>query len=306
MLPCCSLRRRFVCRRLHRRRCVTLAAVVLVGGSLPVAGTARAAVGTLPGVQFEFVEQQTGDPLTRLLFTEASVLDAEQGDRLRRSDLVAVEVLPAFFTAPSVREFMPGAAIPTPDNTFDLFLSPPSGTLDVGLLGASLFSASVDAVYLDTVGGVGAGTGLFGAEPDTVFTVDTSAATTAVTSVTLDFVFGGFGEPDLLVMTSFRLGNPSLVETVTGDWRIVALPVIGLGPDLSGDGQVDAADYTVWRDAEAIGSPTGDADGDGFTDGLDYLVWRDAYGTSVAAVPAPEPTAVALALLGVVALARRR
>lgn len=75
---------------------------------------------------------------------------------------------------------------------------------------------------------------------------------------------------------------------------IVASPV-GRPGDYNGDGVVDAADYTVWRDGPA--DPPG------------YGVWRDNYGAGAAgAVAVPEPTSMVLAMLmaGFAAGRRRR
>ncbi|TWT36887.1 hypothetical protein KOR34_18320 [Posidoniimonas corsicana] len=67
----------------------------------------------------------------------------------------------------------------------------------------------------------------------------------------------------------------------------------GPGPsgDFNGDGAVDAADYTVWRDGLGLGYVA-----------QDYNTWRAGYGASAAslsATAAPEPAALAGALLAV-------
>ncbi len=53
--------------------------------------------------------------------------------------------------------------------------------------------------------------------------------------------------------------------------------------DFNGDGTVDAADYTVWRDSTG-GAVTpgeqGDADYDGQVDNEDYSIWKQQFGTS--------------------------
>ncbi|MEQ8848027.1 hypothetical protein [Botrimarina sp.] len=85
--------------------------------------------------------------------------------------------------------------------------------------------------------------------------------------------------------------------------------------DYNGDGRVDAADYTVWRDT--LGSTTdlranGDDSGasQGRIDAQDYQTWRSNYGSAgaPAAASAPEPTAVstALACAALTFLAARR
>ncbi|QDU54835.1 dockerin type I repeat-containing protein [Aeoliella mucimassa] len=78
--------------------------------------------------------------------------------------------------------------------------------------------------------------------------------------------------------------------------------------DFNGDGKVDLADYTVWRDS--LGSELeyeADANDDGMIDSDDYSVWRTNYGRGIAdnaaAVNAvPEPSALAMVLLGGAAL----
>ncbi len=85
----------------------------------------------------------------------------------------------------------------------------------------------------------------------------------------------------------------------------------GLNPttpgDYNGDGIVDAADYTVWRDT--LGSTSdlrADGDDSGTVDAGDYTVWTSHFGstsgagTMVATTAVPEPSA---AILGAVCLA---
>jgi hypothetical protein len=52
--------------------------------------------------------------------------------------------------------------------------------------------------------------------------------------------------------------------------------------DYNGDGSVDSADYTVWRDTlGATGTGlAADGNGDGVVDNLDYNVWRSGFGTT--------------------------
>ncbi|MEN0110229.1 MAG: dockerin type I domain-containing protein [Planctomycetota bacterium] len=80
--------------------------------------------------------------------------------------------------------------------------------------------------------------------------------------------------------------------------------------DFNNDGVVDAADYTLWRDAQATGvfDASADANGDGAIDVMDYNVWFTTFGDAAPSSGAtvPEPTAAALALSAAAALARRR
>lgn len=85
----------------------------------------------------------------------------------------------------------------------------------------------------------------------------------------------------------------------------------GVPGDYNGDGSVDAADYTVWRDS--LGSTTSlaaDGSNNGVIDQADYGVWKTNFGSpATAAVTAavPEPTGLLLAgVLLALGLATRR
>ncbi|MGL4514403.1 MAG: PEP-CTERM sorting domain-containing protein [Lacipirellulaceae bacterium] len=89
------------------------------------------------------------------------------------------------------------------------------------------------------------------------------------------------------------------------DYAGVGAPV-SLPGDFNGDGLVNAADYTVWRDGGVLLNETNSI---GVTDTADYEVWVANYGASASmssASAVPEPAAALLLLLGVVALRRRR
>lgn len=99
----------------------------------------------------------------------------------------------------------------------------------------------------------------------------------------------------------------------------VTLQVIaGFWGDYNGNGEVDAADYTTYRDSlgQAVPAFTGaDGSGNGIIDSADYDVWVANFGkinalSSVAAIAAsssavPEPSSVLLVLGGLVLLAAR-
>jgi len=85
--------------------------------------------------------------------------------------------------------------------------------------------------------------------------------------------------------------------------------------DYNGDLTVDAADYTVWRDAFGqAAAPNGsgaDGDADGTIDGGDYDFWKLHFGEVIggaggggiaAAAIVPEPAALALSIPGILAL----
>ncbi|MEM6855423.1 MAG: N-acetylmuramoyl-L-alanine amidase, partial [Planctomycetota bacterium] len=75
--------------------------------------------------------------------------------------------------------------------------------------------------------------------------------------------------------------------------------------DYNGNGEVDAADYTLW--ADTFGDTVapyagGDGNGDGYVGVADYTVWADNFGNTAAlssgAFPVPEPSMLALLGLG--------
>ena len=95
----------------------------------------------------------------------------------------------------------------------------------------------------------------------------------------------------------------------------ITLSVAGMVGDYNRSGDIDAADYVVWRKTMSQSGPALAADGNnnGVIDGADFAVWRANFGnssgigsgTSPAAIP--EPTTFALALLLVTfALTNRR
>ncbi|MEN0110506.1 MAG: hypothetical protein AAF805_07250 [Planctomycetota bacterium] len=81
--------------------------------------------------------------------------------------------------------------------------------------------------------------------------------------------------------------------------------------DYNGNGVVDAADYTVWRDTlgdDDFEPGTGaDGDDDGFVSLLDYDVWADNFGdTAATATVVPEPVGGLLAMVVAAGLFQRR
>jgi len=70
-------------------------------------------------------------------------------------------------------------------------------------------------------------------------------------------------------------------------WFASTLSPLGLPGDYSGNGVVDAADFTVWRDSlgsQVLPFTGADADGSGGVDQCDYEIWRMNFG---ATLPSP-------------------
>ncbi len=90
--------------------------------------------------------------------------------------------------------------------------------------------------------------------------------------------------------------------------------IVTLAGDYNGDGAINAADYTVWRDAQGstVTAFTGaDGDGDGVVTAADLNVWSSRYGELVviSATAVPEPgglIAVCLSLLTYQLTSRQR
>lgn len=82
----------------------------------------------------------------------------------------------------------------------------------------------------------------------------------------------------------------------------------GLAGDYNNDGMVDAADYTVWRDADGTMTELSNDPIGGTVGAAQYTQWADNYGQVASSTSAtiPEPTAVMLLALGALSRGVRR
>jgi hypothetical protein len=92
-------------------------------------------------------------------------------------------------------------------------------------------------------------------------------------------------------------------------WWTTAPTTIVMDGDFDGNGITDEDDYTLWASSYGSTATPGtgaDGNGDGVVNAADYTVWRDAFAAASATAAVPEPTTVAMALAGLLALASRR
>lgn len=126
---------------------------------------------------------------------------------------------------------------------------------------------------------------------------------------------GGAGLAAFLGQTPTGPGGFSYSLVDTGS--LINLSVAALATndaDFNQDGVIDAADYVVWRKFEpATGTGTqgtGDANGDTNVNGTDYDLWQDTFGQpspgSGGGGAVPEPSTLALLVIGLAAFAGRR
>ena len=119
------------------------------------------------------------------------------------------------------------------------------------------------------------------------------------------------GQGAIESLENFSLFNPGeYFARVTGADDTIQLYQLDLSvnsppfleADFNEDYLVDSTDLTILEAALGL-SPAGDTDGDGDTDGADFLAWQRQFNTpgaqgQVASQTIPEPTSVALLLLG--------
>ena len=106
--------------------------------------------------------------------------------------------------------------------------------------------------------------------------------------------------------TLLALGGAAVPATITNGTLVVSAG----DADFNSNGGVEGIDLLAWQRGFPTGTtkPEGDADGDGDVDADDLSIWRVQYGMGVSAqsaaisVAIPEPGAVALLLLGILAI----
>jgi beta-glucanase (GH16 family) len=126
-------------------------------------------------------------------------------------------------------------------------------------------------------------------------------------NIILNLAVGGFfgGDPD---------DTTAFPQTMLVDYVRVWQPQTGVAGDYNGDGNVDAADYTVWRNSNGqsgLNLPA-DGSGNGTVGPEDYDVWKANFGgpeppgSGTSSISAPEPTAAVSMSVGILILCARR
>jgi hypothetical protein len=144
----------------------------------------------------------------------------------------------------------------------------------------------------------------------------------------VDGVAGTNGHTDQTITLSLPLTSWStltpgssfytMIIAMNGNWgagtatvfydNLVLVNLNGLEGDYNGDGVVDAADYTVWRDSlgQTGANLPADGDGDGEVTEADYTFWRERFGNTASSgslavdfdrAAVPEPATGVLLLL---------
>lgn len=105
---------------------------------------------------------------------------------------------------------------------------------------------------------------------------------------------GGINMPSQVMLDNGSVLRLQFVDGVLTGW-------VPLNGDYNGDGIVNVADYTVWRNNLGSSNSIADGNGDGSVDHADYDVWRQNFGatastqaTSAAAVPESSGATVAV------------
>lgn len=129
-----------------------------------------------------------------------------------------------------------------------------------------------------------------------IFTLGSQGAAGSFSDIQTDAAGNLYYSDNVSERLQYYSRGGSFLATTSNAGTFSLLEIEVLAGDYNGDGTVNAADYTVWRD-----NPVANG-GDG-----GYLVWANNYGATSgsSSTAVPEPTAVLLCLAGMAGLATR-
>ena len=180
---------------------------------------------------------------------------------------------------------------------------------------ASGFSANTTYLFVGKISGNGEGANTIEAS---LFV--NGAVVANFTDPNFQWMLSAQGSPNYnptiaaLQFTSSSAANFTVSNIWVGNAAAVVPPTLTSQGDFNHDGQVDAADYLVWRKTTGQSGSTLAADGNGNyqVDSADLYTWRAhfgqtvnagaAAGSSLAAVAVPEPLSASLLAVGLVVL----
>jgi hypothetical protein len=177
-----------------------------------------------------------------------------------------------------------------------LFATDPAGVLQKIVATGDLLDLDGTPILVETINFAGLIGSLFAAGNGVSNGFNDSGQVAFIVSGEVQDEFGGTGEYiDAIVVSD------------------VATTSAGLPGDYNNNGVIDAADYTVWRDALTAGSTSLTNDlTPGTVDESDFLYWRAHFGETLGSgsgagqAAGPEPSALAILLTGTLAIVLRR
>ncbi|MEM7315629.1 MAG: ASPIC/UnbV domain-containing protein, partial [Planctomycetota bacterium] len=132
-----------------------------------------------------------------------------------------------------------------------------------------------------------------------VWEVDGGSSFLSQNEHTAHFGLGEFNENVDLVQIEWTNGLIQQIFNVEPNQTLNVLETDQAeAADFNGNGVVDAADFTVWRDLLGSTSSVADADGNGLVGMEDFYIWRTQFGRVVPPLTIPEPNTSGLLLLG--------
>ncbi|MGL4512896.1 MAG: hypothetical protein ACRCT8_07370 [Lacipirellulaceae bacterium] len=186
-----------------------------------------------------------------------------------------------------------GIGVPSLSHVFNLF----------NLTATAGFASALD---LDSIMGSGATAALSTSVP-------TFSGLAAGSGLTFEAGLGTANEGSFAASYTLNFSDEDILGATTHSMTLNLLGSVtrGASGDYNGDGFVEAADYTAWRDTLGLPVAAGtgaDGDRDGVIDAGDYDVWVANYGFAApsTSTAVPEPVSATVALVAVILVGRRR